>query len=59
MVIELSSKLSETEWEKILLPSVHSLTHTHTHKWPMIHFENLREYLSGIIPTWNEVCMLP
>ena len=52
MVIELS-KLSETEWKKILPPSVHSLTHTH--RWPLIHFGNLRENLPSIIPTWIEL----
>ena len=52
VMIELS-KLSETEWEKILLPSVHSLTHTH--KWPLIHFGNLRENLPSIIRTKKEV----
>ena len=53
VVIELS-KLSETEGEKILPPSVHSLTHTH--KGPLIHFGHLRENLPSIIRTYLEVC---
>ena len=51
-MIELS-KLSETAWEIILLPSVHSLTHTH--KWPLIDFGNLRENRLSLIQTYQEV----
>ena len=54
VVIKLS-KLSEIEWNKILFPSVYSLTHTH--KWPLIHFGLLRENLPCIIPTWIELCI--
>ena len=56
VMIELS-KLSETAWETILLPSVHSLTHTH--KWPLIYFGNLRENCPSIIRTYPEVWSRP
>ena len=50
-------KLSETEWENILLPSLYSSTHTLN--WTVVHFLNLGENVQGILPSYFDICIKP
>ena len=52
-VVNELGKLSETEWENILLPSVYSSTHTLN--WPIVHFHHLGENVQGILPFYFDL----